>query len=78
MTVTLRLTFLTSSYAQVVLVFPLVVVAGAYFAGRMPLGGIFQTSKLRPGPDGTLLDRAELFGSHGWFATVQRLYKTTE
>jgi putative ATP-binding cassette transporter len=74
MTVTLRLTFLTSSYAQVVLVFPLVVVARDYFAGRMTLGGIFQTSnafvQVQTALSWIVQSYADLTG---WFAAVQRL-----
>lgn len=44
MNVTKRMTFFTSSYNQAALVFPLAIAAPAYFAGRMPLGGIFQTA----------------------------------
>jgi putative ATP-binding cassette transporter len=74
MTVTRRLTFLTSGYAQVVLVFPLAVVAPAYFAGRMPLGGIFQASNAFVQVQ-TALSWA--VGNYSvlteWFATVERL-----
>lgn len=44
MRVTKRITFFTSAYNQAALVFPLAIAAPAYFAGRMPLGGIFQTA----------------------------------
>lgn len=44
MTVTKRMTFFTSSYSQAALVFPLAISAPAYFAGRIPLGGMFQTA----------------------------------
>lgn len=44
MTVTKRMTFFTSAYNQAALVFPLAISAPAYFAGRIPLGGIFQTA----------------------------------
>jgi putative ATP-binding cassette transporter len=74
MTVTLRLTFLTSSYAQVMLVFPLAIVAPAYFAGRMPLGGIFQTSnafvQVQNALSWVVTSYSELTG---WLATVERL-----
>jgi putative ATP-binding cassette transporter len=74
MTVTLRLTFLTSSYAQIVLVFPLAVVAPAYFAGRMPLGGIFQTSNAFVQVQTALSWIVQSYSDlTGWFATVQRL-----
>jgi putative ATP-binding cassette transporter len=44
MTATKRLTFFTAGYTQVASIFPLVVAAPAYFAGRIPLGGLIQTS----------------------------------
>ncbi len=44
MTVTKNLTFFTSGFAQVALVFPFAVVAPGYFSGRISLGGVFQTS----------------------------------
>lgn len=44
MIVTKRMTFFASGYTQAALVFPLAIVAPAYFAGRIPLGGIFQSA----------------------------------
>jgi putative ATP-binding cassette transporter len=44
MTVTKRMMFFASGYTQAALVFPLAIVAPAYFAGRIPLGGIFQSA----------------------------------
>jgi len=44
MTITKRVTFFQSTYNQAALVFPLAISAPAYFAGRIPLGGIFQTA----------------------------------
>jgi len=74
MTVTLRLTFLTSGYAQVVLVFPLAVVAPAYFAGRMPLGGIFQTANAFVQVQNALSWIVQSYSDlTGWFATVERI-----
>jgi putative ATP-binding cassette transporter len=74
MNVTLRLTFLTTSYAQVTLVFPLAIVAPAYFAGRMPLGGIFQTSnafaQVQDAFSWVVRNYADITG---WLATVERL-----
>jgi putative ATP-binding cassette transporter len=74
MTVTMRLTLLTSSYAQIVLVFPLVVIAPAYFGARLLLGGIFQTSnafvQVQNALSWVVASYAELTG---WFATVERL-----
>src|ERR1700693_2076363 len=74
MTVSLLLTFLTSSYAQIVLVFPLAVVAPAYFAGRMALGGIFQTSNAFVQVQTALSWIVQSYSDlTGWFATVRRL-----
>ncbi|SDB45783.1 ABC transporter ATP-binding protein/permease [Belnapia rosea] len=44
MVATKRLTFFTAAYSQVAVVFPFVVAAPSYFAGRIPLGGLTQTS----------------------------------
>ena len=41
---TKRLTFLTSGYQQVAIVFPYIVVSPGYFAGRLQLGGLMQTA----------------------------------
>lgn len=41
---TKRLTFFTQSYAQAAVIFPYVLVAPAYFAGKLQLGGIQQTA----------------------------------
>jgi putative ATP-binding cassette transporter len=39
-----KLTFLTSSYAQIAVIFPYVVASPAYFSGAMQLGGLMQTA----------------------------------
>jgi putative ATP-binding cassette transporter len=44
MTRTKRLTAFTSSYAQAAVVFPYILVAPAYFAGKIQLGGMMQTA----------------------------------
>jgi putative ATP-binding cassette transporter len=44
MRVTKNLTFFTSGYGQLALVFPLAVTAPAYFGGRVSLGVVFQAS----------------------------------
>ena len=41
---TKQLTFLTTSYTQVSIVFPFIVVSPAYFAGAVQLGGLMQTA----------------------------------
>ena len=42
--VTKQVTLFATGYNQATLVFPLIVAAPAYFASRIPLGGIFQTA----------------------------------
>jgi vitamin B12/bleomycin/antimicrobial peptide transport system ATP-binding/permease protein len=42
---TKRLTAFTSSYAQAALIFPLILVAPAYFAGKIQFGAVFQTAE---------------------------------
>lgn len=74
MTVTLRLTFFTTSYGQLMLVFPLAIVAPAYFAGRMALGGIFQTANAFVQVQTALSWFVQSYGDlTGWLATVERL-----
>jgi putative ATP-binding cassette transporter len=74
MTVTKRLTFFTTGFGQVALVFPLAVVAPAYFAGRIPLGGIFQISSAFVQVQGALSWFVDNYGSFtAWCATVDRL-----
>jgi putative ATP-binding cassette transporter len=41
---TKQLTFLTSSYSQISVIFPFIVVTPAYFAGHLQLGGLTQTA----------------------------------
>jgi putative ATP-binding cassette transporter len=41
---TKQLTFLTSSYSQISVIFPYIVVGPAYFAGHLQLGGLTQTA----------------------------------
>src|SRR5256886_11022282 len=38
------LTFLTSGYTQISIVFPFIVISPAYFAGAVQLGGLMQTA----------------------------------
>ncbi|MCM3662740.1 hypothetical protein M3148_17405, partial [Georgenia satyanarayanai] len=46
MTVTKRLTFFTSAFGQLAVIFPFIVAAPAFFAGRIPLGALTQTSSV--------------------------------
>jgi putative ATP-binding cassette transporter len=74
MTATLQLTFLTSIYAQWMLVFPLAVVAPAYFAGKMALGGIFETSNAFVQVQTALSWFVQSYADlTSWLATVERL-----
>ena len=41
---TKKLTFLTSGYTQISIVFPFIVISPAYFAGAVQLGGLMQTA----------------------------------
>jgi vitamin B12/bleomycin/antimicrobial peptide transport system ATP-binding/permease protein len=74
MMVTKNLTFFTSGYAQIALVFPFAVVAPAYFAGRMSLGSIFQISSSFLQVQAALSWIVDNYAAlTGWFATVDRL-----
>lgn len=74
MAVTMRLTFFTSGFDQIALVFPLAVTAPAYFAGRMQLGGIFQISNAFVQVQGALSWMVDNYAVlTEWFATVDRL-----
>ena len=74
MSVTKRMTFFASGYTQAALVFPLAIVAPAYFAGRIPLGGIFQSAsafvKVQEALSWIVINYSELAK---WSATVSRL-----
>ena len=79
MRATKRLTFFTAGYGQVASIFPIVVAAPAYFAGRIPLGGLIQTSSAFGQVQGALswfvANYARLTE---WRATVQRLSGFTQ
>jgi putative ATP-binding cassette transporter len=62
MVATKRLTFFTAGFAQVATIFPTAVAAPAYFAGRIPLGGVTQTG----------FAFAEVQGALSWFVTNYR------
>ncbi|HEY8612586.1 MAG TPA: ABC transporter ATP-binding protein/permease [Roseomonas sp.] len=74
MTATKQLTFFTAGFSQVATIFPFVVVAPNYFAGRLPLGGLIQTSTAF----GSVQEAMSWLVSNytevaAWRATVQRL-----
>ena len=74
MVATKRLTFFTAGYSQVAVVFPFVVAAPAYFAGRIPLGGLTQTSGAFSEVQGALSWFVDNYSSlTEWRATVQRV-----
>ena len=69
-----NLLFFTSGFGQIALVFPLAVVAPAYFAGRIALGGIFQTSNAFVQVQASLSWIVDNYGKvTEWVATMQRL-----
>ena len=79
MRATKRLTFFTAGYGQVASIFPIVVAAPAYFAGRLPLGGLIQTSSAFGQVQGALSWFVENYGKlTEWRATVERLTGFTQ
>ena len=74
MVATKRLTFFTAGYSQVASVFPFVVAAPAFFAGRIPLGGLTQTAQAFGEVQGALSWIVDNYTSlTEWRATVTRL-----
>jgi putative ATP-binding cassette transporter len=74
MRATKRLTFFTAGYGQLASIFPIVVAAPAYFAGRMPLGGLIQTNSAFGQVQGALSWFVENYARlTEWRATVERL-----
>lgn len=74
MTATKRLTLFTVGYQQVASIFPIVVAAPAYFAGRIPLGGLIQTSSAFNQVQDSLSWFVENYSVlTEWRATVERL-----
>jgi putative ATP-binding cassette transporter len=71
---TKRLTAFTSSYAQAAVVFPYVLVAPAYFAGRIPLGGMMQTASAFSSVQQALSFFVSIYRSLAeWRAVIARL-----
>ncbi|MBO1076730.1 ABC transporter ATP-binding protein/permease [Roseomonas marmotae] len=60
MTATKQLTFFTAGFGQVAVIFPFIVAAPAYFAGRVALGGLVQTTRAF----------GEVQGAMSWFVTA--------
>ena len=74
MLATKRLTFFTAGYGQMASIFPIMVAAPAYFAGRMPLGGLIQTSSAFGQVQGALSWFVDNYARlTEWRATVERL-----
>lgn len=74
MTATKRLTFFTAGFTQVASIFPIVVAAPAYFTGRIPLGGLIQTSSAFGQVQGALSWFVDNYARlTEWRATVERL-----
>jgi putative ATP-binding cassette transporter len=79
MRATKRLTFFTAGYGQVASIFSIVVAAPAYFAGRLPLGGLIQTSSAFGQVQGALSWFVDNYGKlTEWRATVERLSGFTQ
>jgi len=69
-----QLTWFTSFYGQLAIIFPYVVVAPRFFSGAIPLGGIFQTASAFGQVQGALswfINAYTQFAT--WKATVDRL-----
>ncbi|RVT98809.1 ABC transporter ATP-binding protein/permease [Rhodovarius crocodyli] len=74
MVATKRLTFFTAGYTQVAIVFPIVVASPGYFAGRMQLGELTQTSGAFGEVQGALSWIVDNYSNlTEWGATVERL-----
>ena len=71
---TKQLTWFTSFYGQLAVIFPLVVVSPRFFSGQMQLGGIFQTSSAFGQVQGALSWFISAYRDFAiWKATVIRL-----
>lgn len=69
-----RLTWFTSAYSQIAIIFPLVVAAPRYFSNQIQLGGLIQTSSAFGRVQDALsffVDSYSLFAE--WQAVIQRL-----
>ena len=69
-----KLTFLTAGYGQISIIFPLVVVSPAYFAGAIPLGGMMQTASAFTSVQGALSFFVTAYPQLAqWRAVIDRL-----
>jgi putative ATP-binding cassette transporter len=74
MVATKRLTFFTAGFSQVASIFPIVVAAPGYFAGRISLGGLVQTASAFGQVQGALSWFVDNYARlTEWRATVERL-----
>ncbi|HEV7265047.1 MAG TPA: ABC transporter ATP-binding protein/permease [Falsiroseomonas sp.] len=74
MIATKRLTFFTAGFTQVASIFPILVAAPGYFAGRISLGGLVQTSSAFGQVQGALSWFVDNYARlTEWRATVERL-----
>lgn len=68
------LSFFTVSYSQVSIIFPYIVVAPAYFAGKIQLGGLMQTASAFSSVQDALSFFVSVYRSFAeWRAVVERL-----
>lgn len=71
---TRRLTFVNSGYGQFAIIFPLIVAAPRYFAGKMTLGGLMQMSSAFGQVQGALSWFVDSYATLvGWKAAANRL-----
>jgi putative ATP-binding cassette transporter len=79
-----QLGWFTSFYGQLAIIFPYIVVSPRFFAGQIPLGGIFQTASAFGQVQGALSWFINVYaggsneGFASWKATVDRLIGFTE
>ena len=71
---TKKLTFLTSGYAQISIVFPFIVISPAYFGGVVQLGGLMQTASAFTSVQGALSFFVNAYRQLAeWRAVIARL-----
>jgi putative ATP-binding cassette transporter len=71
---TKKLTFLTSGYAQISIVFPFIVISPAYFGGAVQLGGLMQTASAFTSVQGALSFFVNAYRQLAeWRAVIARL-----
>jgi vitamin B12/bleomycin/antimicrobial peptide transport system ATP-binding/permease protein len=74
-----QLGWFTSFYSQLAIIFPYIVVSPRYFAGAIPVGGIFQTASAFNQVQGSLSWFINAYTTFAqWKATVDRLIGFTE